>query len=266
MLFALLTAHVVTDFVLQPDWMAAAKKRHGWALLLHAAITGLGSLAVAWLYWPQLWGPSFVLAVTHLAVDWAKLRVDERLKRGALEKFLADQLAHILFIAGVPMAFGLMKDNTLAGFLQATLKDRNPILVCVFAYSMSVFFGYVLLKILCPDPSAADSKASGRPPKTLSEIPVADAWREACVGGWHWDASLRGFRTSSKYIGMLERGLITTCAALGQFLPIAIIVAPRALLRNSRSQDATARWRLGLETLVNIVLATSTGLLLRALV
>lgn len=230
MFFALLTAHLVTDFVLQPDWMASAKRQSFWVLALHAAITGLGAMVVAWLYWPQLRGPAIVLAIIHLIVDWTKIRVDARLKQGGLVSFLADQLVHVLSIAGILVAFGLIRWDTPAGFLQALVERRDSRLTYTFVYSISIFFGYVLLKVIM----------SGLPTSAPMDI-----------------------KGLGKYVGMLERGLITTCVALGQFLLIAAVIAPRLLLKGLFLQDPVARRRMELEMLVNMALAMGVGLLLR---
>ena len=230
MFFALLTTHAITDFALQPDWMALAKRRNFWILLLHVGITALGPIVLAWLYWPQLWGPAIVLAIIHLFADWTKMRLDPWLKRGVLIGFLVDQAVHIVSIAGVLMAFGLMQWHALANFFSALLAHRDQLLLYAFAYSISVFFGYVLIKILFLDLPADDTT---------------------------------GDEASSKYASMLERGLITTFTALGQFLLIAAVIAPRLLLKGPLLQNPAAKRRLELEILINIALAMGAGLLLR---
>jgi hypothetical protein len=228
MFFALATAHVITDFVLQPDWMALAKKRNVWVLVLHVGITALGPVVLAWLYWPQLWGVAIVLAVVHLLVDWTKMRLESRLERRVFIGFLADQVVHLLSIAGVLMAFGLMQWARLASLASVVMTHRDSILRYVFVYSTSIFFGYVLIKIFflsmpTDDPAGAENK----------------------------------------YVGMLERGLITTFTALGQFLLIAAVMSPRLLLKGSSLRDPVAKQRLQLEILINIALAMSVGFLLR---
>jgi hypothetical protein len=230
MLFSLLTAHIITDFVLQPDWMALAKKKRFSVLLLHGAITGLGALVVVWLYKPHLWIIAPILAISHLIVDWSKIHLDTRLKYPILISFAIDQLIHILAIMCVLFAFNTMEWHTLPGLLQALGGYTNPLLAYTFAYSTSIFFGYVLLKIL------------------LLNLPRNETTKQEHT--WY------------KYIGMLERGLITTCMAFGQFLLVFAVIAARLLLEKTFFQKPGAGQRLGLEMAVNVTLAVSAGLIL----
>lgn len=70
-MIALLAAHLIADFVLQPDWMIA-RKRHLLVLVLHIAIvTGLSALLLGRLDTVVLG----VVAATHLVMDAAKLWV-----------------------------------------------------------------------------------------------------------------------------------------------------------------------------------------------
>lgn len=232
MFLALLASHVITDFALQPDWMAEAKKRRFWALLLHAVLSGLGAGAAAWLYGlPQPAAIAIVLTVAHLAIDWSKIRIDARLRKGRVVTFLADQLLHIFTVLITLMAFGLMTWQTLLSPLQPPIDHRDLLLRYGLAYSVSIFFGYVLLRVLFP----------GSPNNSIA-------------------APATG---SDKYLGMLERGLITTCVVLGQFLLVAAVIAPRLWLGTLNLQEADARQRLALEMLINMALAMGMGLWLR---
>lgn len=230
MFFALLTAHVITDFALQPDWMASHKKRSFWVLLLHAAVTGLGALVAIWLYHPNLWEGAVSLFVMHLAVDWTKIRIDAWRRNGGLATFLADQLLHVLSIVAMLAVVSAVTGETCANLLQVRVEHQSSALTYAFAYCTSIFFGYVLIKVLC-----------------LGLPTDGQANRGRVV----------------KYMGMLERGLITTCVAVGHSVLIIVIITPCFLYRDRLAEGLEARHRLGLETLINVALATSAGLLLR---
>ena len=93
---ALLLAHVIADFVLQPGWMAADKRRarvlllHG-AVVLVAAQATLGTVTAL---------PVLVLALAHVAIDAAKSRLAPRPTTLA---FLADQAAHLATLLAVTL-------------------------------------------------------------------------------------------------------------------------------------------------------------------
>lgn len=101
---ALLSAHVLADFVLQPGWMASAKRRPG-PLLLHGAIVLITAQAAT----GQIARPEILaLALAHVVIDAIKARLP-----GHAGPFLLDQAAHlatlVLCAAAAPdlMAAGL---------------------------------------------------------------------------------------------------------------------------------------------------------------
>lgn len=114
-LAALLFAHALADFVLQPARMAVAKHRvpvllaHG-AVVLAAAVAATGSLHPALL----------VLSVLHVATDYAKVR----LGRG-FAGFIADQAVHLATLIAIAATVPLL----WAGGLWSA----QPVLAAVFA-------------------------------------------------------------------------------------------------------------------------------------
>ncbi len=90
---ALLLAHVVADFLLQTDAMAATKKRPG-TLLLHGLIVLITAQAA--LGTVTAWEP-VILALLHIAIDTVKAYA----MPNRLWAFLSDQAAHLVTIAAV---------------------------------------------------------------------------------------------------------------------------------------------------------------------
>jgi hypothetical protein len=83
---ALLLAHALADFVLQPDRMVAKKRKPLW-FLLHIAIV----LATACLAMGSLHPALLALALAHAAIDATKLAI----RRNDLAAFALDQTAHV---------------------------------------------------------------------------------------------------------------------------------------------------------------------------
>src|ERR1700758_3537125 len=87
-LLALLVAHLVADFPLQPDWMIR-HKRNPAVLLLHGLIvTGTAALALGG--WPAQ--VLLILVGTHLVMDAIK----GYLLKNSLTSFTLDQLVHLV--------------------------------------------------------------------------------------------------------------------------------------------------------------------------
>ena len=111
---ALLLAHVLADFVLQPGWMAAGKRRAG-VLLLHGAVVLIAAQAALGTVtaWPLL-----ILALAHVAIDAAKAHLAPR---PTTTGFIVDQAAHVLTLLAVAAFLpDLWAEGLWAGF------DRLP--------------------------------------------------------------------------------------------------------------------------------------------
>ncbi len=89
---ALVLAHLITDFLLQSDWMIRHKTRPQ-VLVLHVLI--VASLSWALLGLPPAPGLIALIAATHLVIDAAKLRWGG----GGFRPFAIDQGAHLAAIA-----------------------------------------------------------------------------------------------------------------------------------------------------------------------
>src|ERR1700722_7487585 len=91
----LLTAHLLTDFVLQPaSWVADRKQKHfaSWKLYWHVLLTAaVAYLLIGWSYWLV----ALVILVSHLLIDGWKSYRPERIRY-----FLTDQLLHLAVTAG----------------------------------------------------------------------------------------------------------------------------------------------------------------------
>jgi hypothetical protein len=100
MFYRLILAHLVGDFVLQNRWLVL-RKRTFLGLTLHVGLVGVATVAVTWdrlgQWWPWLW----VILLVHGVTDWAKVRLEPRLRLPPILPFLADQAVHVLSIAAV---------------------------------------------------------------------------------------------------------------------------------------------------------------------
>ncbi|WFB37682.1 DUF3307 domain-containing protein [Kiritimatiellota bacterium B12222] len=92
----LLCAHVLGDFLLQPDWMATEKKRKMRILMLHAGIHGV--LAYVCVQQWGAWGLCIGVMLGHGLIDFFKCKCGTGLKA-----FLCDQLAHVVFLLAVSL-------------------------------------------------------------------------------------------------------------------------------------------------------------------
>jgi len=80
------------------------------------------------------------------------------------------------------------------------------------------------------------------------------------------DGSAPAFsRYANKYMGILERGLITTCVITGQFLLVPLVTLPRLILEGPQVQGSNRATLYVTELLASVTLAVAIGLVLRLL-
>ncbi len=95
----LILAHLLGDFVLQPNQWVKGKSEHPLRYLLYHGIVHAILLCVLLGFNTAYWAGALIIVLSHLLIDLAKQQL---LRPGrALWLFFADQLAHLLVIAAV---------------------------------------------------------------------------------------------------------------------------------------------------------------------
>lgn len=110
-LWLLLAAHLIADFSLQSaDW--AEKKTQEFRYLAgHAVVYAAVIAVVAFICIPGnvVWIPFTIIALSHFAIDWIRVRSDAKCKTPTahFSSFVIDQVLHIGIIYVSVCAFGL---------------------------------------------------------------------------------------------------------------------------------------------------------------
>lgn len=148
----LLLAHLIADFILQPDWLIAWKMKSWKGVLVHAGIHGFLYLVFLAAF-GQEWGILAILvaiAVLHFCMDVIKIQTEK--EEGQIVKFfLMDQEVHLLVL--LLASFGLKRFPALALFDiidVGTLQFYGIlylILAIIVTYGLEIFqFQFVLQK------------------------------------------------------------------------------------------------------------------------
>lgn len=227
MVSAMLLAHLVGDYILQWDSLASWKSRELRGVMVHCLVV----TAVTWLFSlpfdPTWWWGVLFIGVAHLFIDAIQLYF--RPPISALARFTLDQVAHFLVI-GLALAIGgYLRPLALAQAWQSVLHSDKLLLVLI-GYAFVTMPTWVLAKFL------AYGLVKGAPPN----FPEG----------------------SNKYLGILERVLITTFVALGQFLLVPLVALPRLVMEwptQVRSERGTVYL---VETLCGAALAVGVGLVI----
>lgn len=224
----MLLAHLVGDYILQWDALALAKSRTLKGVISHSLIVALTTLTFALPFrQPIWWSGILIISLSHFVIDAAQLWLKPAL--APLARYTLDQTLHFSIILIVLIWDGFLDISSWLGWASAVFHDKT-ILLYLLGYAFVTMPAWVLIKFL----------AYGLVTGTAPNFPAG----------------------TNKYIGIIERLLITTFAALGQFLLIPLVALPRLALEwpQLAREESTAVYIV--ELLASIALAIAIGLAL----
>jgi len=235
MVYAMLLAHLMGDYVLQTGLVARWKARSLLGVLAHGGIVTATTLLCAVLVDPRWWPYALLIGATHTLIDLVRARfLRTPHPRWELLWYLIDQALHGAIILLV-VTWGRHNLGSENGGAAHWLADSRLLLYVI---------GYILL--------------------------VNPAWvflRFAVRGIWGSDAAPR-LDQGEKYGPMAERVLIATCVLIGQFYLIPLVLLPRRLVPIRMHGEVgvllrrPSNWA---ETILSVSLAVTVGLSLQLL-
>ena len=125
----LILAHLLGDFILQPDSWVADKENYKLKskfLYIHILIHTFLSLIFLWDL--QLWWVAVLVGMTHFIIDAAKLTFQN--VKTKKRWFFIDQLLHVLVIGGVSFyfqefSFGFLRDQEFLKIIMGLIESRT---------------------------------------------------------------------------------------------------------------------------------------------
>lgn len=238
LLTILLIAHLIGDFVLQGERLAAKKRRSAAALFLHA---GLYALAIAvpgfLLVLPAAFWPAFLaVALSHLLIDWIKGLLAARLPaRMGLPLYLADQALHLAVII---LAVPLFSLEIAPAALYTRLLSWPP---------AGALARMILTALLLSVPCAVFVKELF---VFLQMPPAPEEKQNPRVGAM---------------IGILERWIVAVLLLMNQPAAIGLVVAAKSIARFKQLEDQHFAEKYLVGTLCSVLLALLLTILVRDL-
>lgn len=231
-LFRLLTAHLIADFLLQPkSWI---DRRHHYNIRAKEFYYHVGTVGVlTYLFlgdWTHLGLPLFIL-LTHFLIDWWK-----SVQKESTWAFLVDQAAHLLmliigwiFYAGIETLF-------LTDILEL-LSIPSFWIVLVSYLTVLWPFGYLIAI-------------------------VTKRWQEDLSQGD--SGQLTGLKKAGMWIGCTERFIILTFILLNQYSAIGFLIAAKSIFRFSGKLEGDQRRKeaeyILIGTLLSFALSIALGI------
>lgn len=224
MIMAMILAHLVGDYILQWNSLAVWKARELKGVTVHGVVVTAVTLLFALLVDPTFLPWALFISVMHFAIDAVGLCY--KLPFSPLGRFAADQLFHFTVIAFALVGGGYLDLGVLNGRISTSLQ-KETLMLYLLGYVFVTMPAWVVVKF------TAYGLVKGSPPE---------------------------FGGSDKYPAMMERLLIVTFMALGQFYLIPFVVLPRLVMEWPRvaKTDQTAVYLA--ELLASVTLAVVVGL------
>jgi hypothetical protein len=226
-LVKLILAHLLGDFLLQPDsWVKAKKKKKLTAYQLYLHILIHFALIMLLVFDLTFWKWAVILAMVHLVIDVIKLyAVKEKTQR---QYFFIDQGAHFLLIFSIWLIY---QGNT---FPLQNLQYDNILLWITAVYALTT-------------------------PTSMAIVFFISKWSPQ-TGADNEDS----LEEAGKYIGMLERLFVFAFVISGHWEAIGFLLAAKSIfrfgdLKESKDRKLTEYVLIG--TLVSFGIAMLIGVI-----
>ena len=233
MVTAMLLAHLVGDFILQTDRIAQWKSKAARGVLAHGLVVTLVTLVAAaatditWLNW------ALFISGTHVIIDLGQFYLMQSgiiptAGSKALGRFLIDQLLHFAVIGLALVSSGMIHIPTTMPAMMTSLQSGW---IVVLGYGFITMPAWILIEF------TVYGLVNGSAPN-FSEA-------------------------TNKYVGILERLLITTFVWWGSFVLIPLVALPRVYFERAKVGDSGRSTLYVAELLTSVLLAVVVGLALR---
>ena len=230
MITAVFLAHLIGDYILQWNTLAIWKSKSLKGVVAHGLIVWAATWLISALFDPRWWPWALFLGLTHTLVDALPLWLGKYVN--ALQRFVLDQAIHFSLMVFALWASGYLGAGRLAGSLAAGLHDYR-FLTFALGYAFITMPAWILVEFVAY--GAVRGPAPDFPP------------------------------TANKFVGILERGLITTFVVLGQFTLVPLVALPRLVFQGRQVMGAPSQRAMPYlaELLASVALAVAIGLWLR---
>ncbi len=263
----LLLSHVIADFVLQTDRIAAGKRTNYKMMDSHVRcylLTNLVLLAPYLSFANNLWCLVLVLAVAHWLIDVWKVEYDQRHHTHGLESFFLDQAAHILLIG---LSYPLLRDiqptaafTALAIFFSAhypvldllTKQDICIYIVMLSGYLFNLKGATVITKLVL------DKYLHLKTPVKLPAGQPPAAWTavDEVAASYLPD---EGVKNAGETIGNLERLIIVTMVIQQNYAAIGLVFAAKTIARYKQLEEKNFAEYFLIGTFTSLITALLIG-------
>jgi len=228
----LLIAHIIGDFVLQPNKWVIDKnlnKHKSKFLYLHGLVHLIALIILLkfnWSYWPYI----LFIVISHMIIDLTKLNLIDKVNNRIL--FVLDQVLHMIIISIIVYLKHPYKINI------EKIYSKESLLLILAVLSVT-FVSSIIMKMI------------------MSKWDLEE------------DNSDDSLQNAGMYIGILERLFVFSFITLNQWSAIGLLIAAKSVFRFgdlSRAKDRKLTEYMLIGSLVSFGLSILIGLLYKYLI
>lgn len=227
LLFKLILAHLVGDFILQPDgWVKSkeSRKLKSPLLYVHALVHGLLSWLLVWEWAFAVW--ALLITGIHLLIDIVKLLLQKEENRRYF--FFADQILHLVTL------FLIYTGYTHVAITPAIVCNEKTVLLVTALVFLTAPVSILMREIISKwTPQTGDNKT-------------------------------HSLEDAGKYIGMLERLFVFLFVVKNLWAAIGFLMAAKSIFRFgdlTKAKDRKLTEYILIGTLLSFGISILTGLL-----
>lgn len=229
--FNLILAHLLGDFILQPNsWVADKEKKKGRSIYLYLHVLIHIALTMLFLWDFNLWWVALIVGVSHLLIDATKLSFQTAKTKRIW--FFIDQIAHTLVIVALSIFY----------FPYFKLEDFFN------RESLKIVTAIVFLTV----------------PSSIFIKTMISIWTPITID--HSKIQTESLVNAGKYIGILERLLVFVFILVNHWEGVGFMIAAKSVFRFSDLAEAKQRKLTEyvlIGTLLSFGIAVLVGILIR---
>ena len=235
LLFKLLTAHLITDFILQPrSWVddRIKKKIKSKKLLFHICLTTIVAYVFSGYY--SNWQIPLTIFITHYAIDLTKSYLKDN-----FIYFLIDQLAHLTVILLLYLSVENQWKNISEQLAQLSVSEDFWIIGAAYifvSWPLGIIIGKGTQKWRN---QIAIEQEKAQISRLLKNSLVGDITEMEKPAEVFKEEQGLGLASAGKWIGICERVLILTFVLLQQYTAIGFLMTAKSILRFSEKETST---------------------------
>jgi len=278
--FSLVLAHFIADFYLQTDDMVVEKRKYFWKHIIHHLFMTALVLIGFWILednfeniLKNLFIPLIVIVLSHLIVDWMKIKLLEKMKltnednMKRLGYFVLDQVLHLGMITLVCMYCfqfeikGFFQREGGLSFIDSVLFF---IIIVILATTVSGHMIKILLGSLPNQLLTFEGKYSFKNERKEAEF--IQKGKKGLIEEYNYTVFSKHDLSRGKLIGYIERLLVLLLTFYSAYPAIGFIVAAKSIARFKQMDDRDWAEYFLLGTLTSMFLGITLGILLKIVI